>query len=639
MIVQGVSRRIITAVLWGLVGCIAIGLIFAPKPWDQGQIESIADNVGVYSWWAGLLNLVALILLASTMQWWTRALPERLPRPAPLNLPRGFWLCVGGAMAACAIVGYPRLGQSLWEDEEYSVRRCIVGGHRVDSGGTVTPKHFPWRNTLWNYSSTTNHILQSVLARLSHSAWRTLAQPSGLRLSEAAIRLPSYLAGITVVGLVALLMARFGFAWEGALASWLIALHPWQLRFTTEARGYALVALLIVVSCLFAVYALETGQWRWWIALALGNFALLYTWPPAVFSALILAACIAIRLFTDDRLASVRKILFLRWLATSMLGAIAFLQLFLPCVPDLFRYLHSVRDFDSHSFWLKNVGTLFLTGSLWTRSGQAVTPYMEYLPIADAHPLAFYFALGLALLLFILGSIRLWFVEPRGRWIVAVLIFPGLLTYAYAALQRKMLMEWYVGFMLQGVAALIAAGAFWIFSPLRKFSFAGWMGPLLAVILLVAFAALSHPAREFLLTKGAERYRESVLATRPNLDPNRPENLEIITAATTQPPYVYDPRVRRAETINEYVELMREADERGVPLYVNNGFPSALKIDFPGVFAMLEDAALFEPVAYFAGIDVMLDRTVVRYRPGGIQRAGVERYKHLEASRPRKARP
>lgn len=165
------------------------------------------------------------------------------------------------------------------------------------------------------------------------------------------------------------------------------------------------------------------------------------------------------------------------------------------------------------------------------------------------------------------------------------------------------------------------------------------MGPLLAVILLVAFAVLSHPAREFLLTKGAERYRESVLATRPNLDPNAPENLEIITAATTQPPYVYDPRVRRAETINEYVELMREADERGVPLYVNNGFPSALKIDFPGVFAMLEDAALFEAVAYFAGIDVMLDRTVVRYRPGGLQRAGVERYKHLEASRPRKARP
>jgi hypothetical protein len=619
-------------ILWGLVGCIVVVLLLAPKPWELAQVESIADYVRVYSWWAGLINLVPLICLASTVRWWARALPSRIPATAPLELPRGFLLCVGGAMATCAILGYPRLGQSLWEDEEYSVRRCIVGGHRVEPDGTVTPKYFPWRNTLWNYSSTTNHILQSALARLSHSAWRTLAQPGGLRLSEAAVRVPSYLAGILVVGLIALLMARFGFAWEGALASWLIAIHPWQLRFATEARGYALVALLILVSCLLAIYALDTGRWRWWLALAAANFALLYTWPPTLFTVVVLGLCVVIRLFTEERLAPARDLLFLRWLVGSTLGGMVFLQMFLPCVPGLFGYLRSVRDFDGHLFWLKNVGALFLTGSLWTRSGQAVTPYMEYLPIADAHPVPFYVAIGLAVLLSVLGGIRLWFAEPRGRWIVVLLILPGLLTYAYAVLQKKMLMEWYVGFMLQGLAALIAAGAFWAFLPLRRFSFARWAGPLSAVVLLGAFAMLSNPAREFLLTKGAERYRESVLATRPTLDPNAPENREIITAATTQPPYVYDPRVRKAETVDEYVELMIEADERGVPLYVNNGFPTALKIDFPGVFAMLKDAAVFEPVAYFTGIDVMLDRTVVRYRPGGLRRADLNRYKGIEAS-------
>ena len=106
----------------------------------------------------------------------------------------------------------------------------------------------------------------------------------------------------------------------------------------------------------------------------------------------------------------------------------------------------------------------------------------------------------------------------------------------------------------------------------------------------------------------------------------------IITAATTQPPYVYDPRVRRAETIDEYVALMKEADERGVPLYVNNGFPTALKIDFPGVFALLEDPAVFDRVGYFSGIDVMLDRTVVKYRPGGLRAADVERYRRIETA-------
>ena len=107
-------------------------------------------------------------------------------------------------------------------------------------------------------------------------------------------------------------------------------------------------------------------------------------------------------------------------------------------------------------------------------------------------------------------------------------------------------MEWYLGFMLQGVTLMVAAGVLWIISPLQKFRVPRWTGTLLAVGLVCAFAMVSNPARQFLLTWGAERYRESVLSTRPNLDPNAPENFEIITAATTQPPSVYDPRVRRA---------------------------------------------------------------------------------------------
>ena len=138
---------------------------------------------------------------------------------------------------ACAILGFPRLGQSLWDDEEYCVRRCTVGGYCVQEDGNVVVKKLPWEVTLWN-STTTNHIFQSILSRSIHSAWRTIARPTGLQLSEAAARLPSYVSGILLVGVVALLAARFGLAWEGALAAWLVAIHPWHLRFTTDARGY-----------------------------------------------------------------------------------------------------------------------------------------------------------------------------------------------------------------------------------------------------------------------------------------------------------------------------------------------------------------------------------------------------------------
>ena len=618
-------------ILLALMAFVAIALLLAPKPWEHPELGKLEDFVRVYSWWAGLINLVPLACLALTTGWWTRPLPAHSSEKSSPRLPKGFFLCVGGAMAACAILGFPRLGQSLWEDEEYCVRRCSVGAHRVQDDGTVVVKKLPWKVTLWN-SATTNHIFQSILSRLSHSAWRTMARPTGLQLSEAAARLPSYVSGILLVGVVALLAARFGLAWEGALAAWLIAIHPWHLRFTTEARGYGLVALLIPVSCLLAVYALDRGRWKWWIALAMANFALLYTWPPTLFTVLILNLCIVVSLFTEKRFSSARNVLILRWLVSGTFAGIVFLQLFLPCVPGLLSYLRSVRDFDGHAFFLKNVGSLFLTGSLWTRSGLSATPYMEYLPHGNAHPVLFGIAIVLAVGLFALGIFRLWIVEPRARWLVAVLIFPGILTYVYAVLRHRMLMEQYVGFMLQGVAVMVAAGAFWAFSPLRRFSAARWAGTLLATVLVCAFAVLSHPARHFLLTWGAERYRESVLATRPSLDPNAPKNLRIITAATTQPPYVYDPRVRRALTVEQYASLMREADERGVPFYVNNGFPTALKIDFPGVFALLEDPAIFEPVGYFTGIEVMLDRVVHRYRPEGLKRADLERYKFIEAS-------
>jgi uncharacterized membrane protein len=626
------SAVVLRCVLLTLMAGTAIVLLIAPKPWQDPHLTKFEDYVRVYSWWAGLINLFPLAFLAFTTRWWTCPLPF-IPKESTPRLPRGFLPCLVGAMVACALLGFPRLGQSLWEDEVYTVRRCILGEYRIRDDGTVELKKLPWKNTLWKYT-TTNHIFQSILARLSHSAWRSLARPKGLQLNEAAARLPSYVAGILAVGAIGLLAARFDLAWEGALAAWLVAIHPWHMRFTTEARGYGLIALLIAVSVLLAVFALNRGQWRWWIVLAMANFALLYTWPPALFTVLILHLCIAIRLLRDKRLSPGRDILIFRWLVSGTVAGVVFLQLFLPCVPELFSYLKGVADFNAPMSFLKNVGTLLLTGSPWNKSGLTTptTPYMEYFPFGDAHPLAFAIAIVLAVGFCALGIFRMWVIEPRARWLVAVLIFPGLLTYAYAAIRNKALMESYMGFMLQGVALTVAAGSFWAFSPLRRFPAARWAGPLLAVVLVAGFALLSNPARYFLLTWGAERYRESVLVTRPSLNPNAPENLNIMTAATTQPPYVYDPRVRRASTVEQYASLMKEADQRGIPLYVNNGFPTALKLDFPGIFAMLQDPAVFEPITYLTGTDVMVDRVVHRYRPGGIKQADLERYKLIEAS-------
>ena len=111
-------------------------------------------------------------------------------------------------MVARALLGFPRLGQSLWEDEVAACAVAFFRECRVKGDGTVAIRT-AFENTLWKYT-TTNHIFQSILARLSHSAWRSLARPTGLQVGEAVARLPSYLAGILAVGAIGVLTAHFG---------------------------------------------------------------------------------------------------------------------------------------------------------------------------------------------------------------------------------------------------------------------------------------------------------------------------------------------------------------------------------------------------------------------------------------------
>ena len=298
-----------------------------------------------------------------------RPLPS-ISRKSPPPLPRGFLPCLVGAMTACALLGLPRLGQSLWEDEVYSVRRWILGEYRVKDDGTVELKKLSWSRTLWNYT-TTNHVLQSILSRASHSAWRTLARPTGLQLNEAGGSAAQLFGGHprrrrdrSACGAFRLGM--------GGCAGGVARRHP-PVAYALchrSARVWAGLVLLISVSVLLAVSALNNGQWRWWIALAVANFALLYTWPPALFTVLMLQLCIAISLLTEKRFSPGRDILILRWLVSGTVAGVGISrQLFLPCVPELLGYSKGVADFNAPLSFLKNVRTLLLTGSPWNKSG------------------------------------------------------------------------------------------------------------------------------------------------------------------------------------------------------------------------------------------------------------------------------
>ena len=98
----------------------------------------IHDFVVIYEWWAAAINLALLVLLGLSARWWLR--PARRPSVPWLpeqRTPRWFWPLVIVAMALTAFWGIQRIPQSLWDDEDSSLHRAVLGQYRRDKSGEL----------------------------------------------------------------------------------------------------------------------------------------------------------------------------------------------------------------------------------------------------------------------------------------------------------------------------------------------------------------------------------------------------------------------------------------------------------------------------------------------------------------------
>lgn len=103
-------------------------------------------------------------------------------------------------------------------------------------------------------------------------------------LSPEMMRLPSLLAGLASIPLVYLLGARTLGRPAGVVAATLVALSPFMIFYSTEARGYALMMALVLAASLSLLNALETRRTRWWAAYAVLSAACMYTHYTAAFA-------------------------------------------------------------------------------------------------------------------------------------------------------------------------------------------------------------------------------------------------------------------------------------------------------------------------------------------------------------------
>lgn len=135
------------------------------------------------------------------------------------------------------------------------------------------------------------------------------------------LRVPSLLAGVATVPLVYVLGLRTVGREAALVGAGLLALSPLAIYYATEARAYALMTLLVVLSTLALLRAIETNDWRWWAALALLDAGAMYSHYTSVF---VLAAQAGWALFTRRELV--------RALLVAHAGAAL---LYLPWLPSL----------------------------------------------------------------------------------------------------------------------------------------------------------------------------------------------------------------------------------------------------------------------------------------------------------------
>lgn len=634
-----------------LILLLAGHLVSAPTPWDptldfSGEAKS---SVRTHSyimeglWWAALVNLLLLsaVLAAS------RFYPHSATKADPIHVLDSkigirpdhgatAWDSLASrqrritliltilSVALSAWLNAPLLDNSLWGDEEATVRRYIVGHVKRLDDGSMKLSQPSWERTLWNYDNgPNNHILFSVLGRLSHGFARPGDGPGDYYFSETWIRLPSFLSGLGAVAATAWLVVAMGFPRAAPLAAFALALHPWFVRWGTEARGYALELFFVPLAMVFLLKAIRAQQaktaWGWWVGYGLTEFLLIYAHLGSVYFLLplnIAAVALAWRNSCKRGLPRnpLRQVNIWRLAAANVLGAFLTIQMLTPCLKPLAIWLGKTRvEGDITWPWIRDWFSYFASGMAWDPWDKS-NPYCLTLPdFLRGHP----WLGGLLLLLMatsLVAGLSVLLGNRNQRWLLLPLLAPGLLTVLHAKLGGNLLYPWYMVGFLPLSTIIVAIGL----DRLARLVPGRAAFPALATLSLIAFALVTQQQRRLYRSHPVEALAESVKLTREVINPFDPRIDEVVTLDIVHATRSYDPAHLRVRSLGDFVDALAKADATNKPLFLNLGNPGLLERDLPDIGRMIQDRNLFEAPILIHGLQNPCTRYIFRYIPHSI---------------------
>lgn len=457
------------------------------------------------------------------------------------------------------------------------------------------------------------HFLYNLAGKAALTLYQEARQDEPWEIREWPLRIVPFLAGLGALAAWFALLRRIAGPAGAGWTCLALSLHPWFIRYITEARGYAFVFLLLPLFLMALRQAIRDPRWRNWTLFGILGGLLVYSWPGMVVAWICLNVTGA--LFPLRSGFPRRRIV----LTNIVLGMVLLLMV-APCFAQLGPYLtEDATRLPLGGSWLRDLMAKMLLGIDWHDHGDYSRIAPQYLSLASLwrSPVS-----AVLLAIVVLGAFCggltgiAFFGRKRNahRWFGFGMGAAAFLMYFPAALSGIYLFHWYFVFVLPCVVAVIAAGLVTLARCIP------WARIPVALV-FVAFGILASRQTLALRTRSADPRRESALAARGTLDPLDRRNDGILTAHVGTTALGYDPLGWFLEEKPEpdapgLPALMRMADTLERELLVNVGYPANARLEIPSVMRIIDRSGFFERVHVLHGLEPQFEREIYRYTGG-----------------------
>ncbi len=581
-------------------------------------------------WWSALTGgCMALVLWATRRLWFFKS--ENIAGTANKQgegLKWYVWLLL--MLIVAIFVRWPRMDLGLYNDEADVFVRYIGGsfkGAARDLEAVDLPEYDQksWATTFWGNKQGNNHVLFSVLARVCYEVDQKMTGAVPGEIHELPLRLPPLAGGLLSILVAALLLRELGRSEAGIFAAAFLAIHPWHVRFSTEARGYGLLFGLMLLASYFLVKALKTRQWKWWLAYGLFQCLYLYSCLAGVYFAVAINTVTVLFWIVGEwmQAGGVKRIRSWDWrpfkalVVSNALSLILFIFLLGPSIPQIARATKTIPIFKlgmPTGLW-PNVASYLAFGMPWFDGD----PENRFNPaVAKWFPSVIMIAGIVVVLTLVVFGLRAWWkTGMAGRVLVTATALSALLVYGINSLSGGTVLTWYLVYLTPVTGITFGLGL----SELLRFRSKVGAGKVILRNRLLLYGTVGVYA--FVVMKPIKRYRaiskqamrSAIELARGGVYPFTEEEMRPITAGWWTNADIYDPYLKVAYNKKQLGYLMDKADYEERPLYyILGGYPNAAAED-ASMIALLEKSGEFETMRVFPGLEQYQYREFVyRYR-------------------------